>query len=91
MILTKATVIYWSVDPFANELLNTDRSAKLQQMQQEGKTDLSFQEVNPTIYKRFWIDIAAAQEYIDFMMGLSNIYGPGLITSTEIVDVNVTI
>lgn len=86
MSMTKLTVITWASDPMANEKLNTERWAKIVEMQSAGKTDGWYTESAPNTYQRDWLDEATAQEYIDFMMTLDAKYGPGLIASATIID-----
>ena len=67
------TVITWGSYEDQNENLDFDieREAKLQNMAMENKTDGSAIIVSPTITKRFFVDTAAAQEYIDFIMAVA--------------------
>jgi hypothetical protein len=92
--MTKHTIIEW-VSPEANDgaitkdgtSLWAEREEKLNAMQAEGKTDLVWESVSDAKTKRSWLDQAAAQEFVDFIMTMDAKYGPGLVISTEIVDI----
>ena len=88
--MTKATIITWSSYDAqeGNLLLNDERIEKLVEMFEAGKTDNEPIQVNPRITIRHWADQAAAEEYRDFMLALSEKYGGGRIISTNIEDAN---
>ena len=87
MDLTKQTIITWSVDSTKIADLEYERMNKLIQLEAENKTDLQASQIDTNKWVRHWVDQAAAQEYIDFILGLDVKYGPGLVTSTEITDI----
>lgn len=72
MAMTKSTTITWrSKEDWQNPQLTEARAAKLNEMHAAGKTDLSYDNEDPEtelIWTRFWIDQAAAEEYIGFNM-----------------------
>lgn len=82
---TTSTVITWASyeDQMDNIEFDDLRSAKLTSMAEAGKTDGEAIIVTPTVTKRFFVDVAAAQEYIDFLVTNAPQYGL-TITSTEI-------
>lgn len=75
MAMTKSTTIVWasSQDQF-NTNLDTARTAKLQEMAADGKTDLRVEPINDTTTKRFWRDLAAAEEFVSFIVGQAELY-----------------
>ena len=82
---TTNTIITWGSYEDQNDNLDFDveREAKLQSMAMENKTDGSAIVVSPTVTKRFFVDTAAAQEYIDFILASAAKYNLSVI-STEI-------
>ena len=88
--MTKATIITWlsSEAQDGNHLLNDDRNEKLVEMFEAGKTDNEPIQITSSITVRHWVDQAAAEEYRDFMLALSEKYGGGRIISTNIEDAN---
>ena len=75
MAMTKTTTIVWgSEEEQYLPSLNTARDAKLTEMANDGKTDLSVETINPVTTKRFWRDTAAAEEFISFIMAQAEIY-----------------
>jgi len=88
--MTKATIISWSSynSQQGNLLLNDKRNEKLTEMFEAGKTDNEPIQVSPRITIRHWVDQAAAEEYRDFILALSEQYGGGSILSVKIEDVN---
>ena len=83
-VFTKITRIEWkSVEhQYGNEDMNYDRIAKIDAMLFEGKTDGIPTSVNETVTERAWLDQAAAQEYIDFIVESANTHGLTLISAT---------
>lgn len=79
------TIITWGSyeDQIENLDFDLERETKLQTMISENKTDGSAIVVSPTVTKRFFVDAAAAQEYIDFIMAGAAKYNLTVI-STEI-------
>ena len=88
--MTKATIITWSSYDAqeGNLLLNDERIEKLAEMFEAGKTDNEPYAISPSITMRHWVDQAAAEEYRDFMLALSEKYGGRRILSVKIEDVN---
>ena len=83
---TKTTKLTWNSDPLVQQI-EDERYMKLIEMEQAGKTSMElWQQISSLVVVRHWIDEAAAQEFITFMMGLDQKYGPGLIKSAEILD-----
>lgn len=82
---TTLTIITWASyeDQMDNLDLDDARTTKLNEMADAGKTDGEAIVVSPTVTKRFFVDVAAAQEYIDFMVAVALQYG-STIVSTEI-------
>ena len=85
LLYTTNTLITWASyeDQMENLDFDYEREQKLQQMVEEGKTDGNAIFDSPTVTKRFFIDRAAAQEYIDFVVTNAASYGLNII-STEI-------
>lgn len=85
LLYTTMTVITWASYEDQMENLDFDyaREQKLQQMAQENKTDVTAIIDSPTVTKRFFVDAAAAQEYIDFVVAGAATYGLTVV-STEI-------
>jgi hypothetical protein len=89
MAMTKSTTITWgSKEGWQNPQLAEARNAKLSEMQTAGKTDLSINNEDPEtelIWTRFWINEAAAEEYIGFIITRAATLNL-VIVSTEIGD-----
>ena len=86
--MTKATVITWRPD-VELDALNRARVDKIIEMIAAGKTEGNFEEVGPYTFKRFFLDEASAQEYIDTMQSLATQYSREIL-SASIEDVEVT-
>ena len=72
MILTKKTVITWPDDSnWLNENLNNARLNKIDEMILANKTDGVPNDLLNSVVERFFIDEAAAQEYIDLVVAES--------------------
>jgi len=72
MILTKKTVITWPDDSnWLNENLNNARLNKIDEMILLDKTDGIPNDLLNSVVERFFIDEAAAQEYIDLVVAES--------------------
>jgi len=86
--MTKATIITWISNEAqdGNLLLNDDRNEKLTEMFEAGKTDNEPIQITNSVTVRYWVDQAAAEEYRDFMLALSEKYGGGRIISANIED-----
>lgn len=80
MIITKTTTITWeSAEDQMKPDLQTDRIAKLTEMQTDGKTNTSYYTlVSPVCTTRYWRDLAAAEEYASFITGIAEIYNCGI-------------
>ena len=68
MAMTKKTITVWSTMPQTNTEFNIARTAKIEVMKTEGKTD----EVLPTpisenSFQRNWLNSAAANEWVTFL------------------------
>lgn len=87
-IMTKATIITWAseIAQIGNPSLNDDRTVKLTEMIQAGKSDGNANVIAPNVTIREWVDQAAAEEFRDFMLALDKKYGGGLILSVVIED-----
>lgn len=85
LLYTTRTVITWASyeDQMENLDFDYEREQKLQQMAEEGKTDVTAIIDSPTVTRRFFVDTAAAQEYIDFVLAGAAKYGLNIV-STEI-------
>ena len=70
------------------EITTSLDSKKLAQMFADGKTDGNPNILSPVVTIREWIDQAAAEEFRDFILGLDEKYGPGLVVSIVIEDAN---
>lgn len=67
--LTQYTTGTWaSADDQKNPQLESDRKIKITQMVSENKTDGIAYPQSPTVTIRDWVDVAAAQEFIDWTM-----------------------
>ena len=80
MITTKTTTITWaSHEDQMKPDLQTDRQAKLTQMQNDGKTDRDyFILVSPACTTRYWRDQSAAEEFASFITGIAELYNCGI-------------
>ena len=85
LLYTTMTIITWATyeDQMENLTFDEEREIKIQSMAAEGKTDTTAIIVSPTVTKRFFVDVAAAQEYIDFVLAGAAKYGLNIV-STEI-------
>jgi copper homeostasis protein CutC len=90
--MTKNTIITWlAAAEVTRELtsgsdrLGEERSYKIAQMLQEEKTDGLPTMESVYVHKRNWVDQAAAEEYVTFIIGLAAKYNTTIV-STEIVD-----
>ena len=90
--MTKNTIITWQEAAevtreltSGSEKLGTERSYKIAQMLQEEKTDGVPIMESVYVHKRNWVNQAAAEEYVTFILGLAAKYS-ATIVSTEIVD-----
>ena len=83
---TKATIITFqnTVDLLDPNFL-TPWFQKVVELTQQGKTDGSYEFLDEHRTVRFWLDQAAAQEWVDYCIAYSQAGGV-VITSTEIVD-----
>ena len=87
----KSVVIYENYDQNFIEPFLTERAEHAEQMFSEGKTDVypNFVYTDgsdlPNIGERTWVDHAAAQEWIDFVLLNAPTYSI-IIASAEIVD-----
>ena len=91
MAMTKSTTIVWgSKTAWQNPQSLEATLAKLQEMQAAGKTDMSYDIEDPEtelIWTRFWLDQAAAEEFIAFRRAEAESEGLGsAIISTSIGD-----
>lgn len=88
--MTKATIITWTSESSQvdNLVLNAERDVKIREMYDAGKTDGIANRISAETTIREWVDQAAAQEFVDFMLSLDTKHGPGLIVSTAIEDAN---
>jgi len=86
--MTKATIITWisAAAQNGNLLLDDDRNEKITEMFEAGKTDNEPIKITDSVTVRYWVDQAAAEEYRDFMLALSEKYGGGRIISANIED-----
>jgi hypothetical protein len=89
-IMTKATTITWAseIAQYSNTSLNEERNTKLAEMLAAGKTEGNPNIIAPNVTIREWLDQAAAEEYRDFILGLDEKYGPGLVLGITIEDAN---
>ncbi len=86
MSMTKITTIVWESANHQNEIQLTEvRKTKLDEMQADGKTDGGWEEVDDVTTKRYWRDLAAAEEFISFITEQSAIYNCSIV-STSITD-----
>lgn len=86
-MFTKKTRIEWaSIEhQLGNEQFNSDRVTLLDSMVAAEKTDGLPIEITDLITERYWIDTAAAQEYIDFVLLKAGVYNLTVV-STQILD-----
>jgi hypothetical protein len=67
-MLTKATIVtYDTVPDQYHEELAIMRENKIDELQESGKTDGTHVRLNELQIKRFWLDQAAADEWVAFM------------------------
>jgi len=83
LTFTTSTVITWASyeDQHDNLELDDARTGKLNTLASEGKTDGEALVVSPTVTKRFFIDVAAAQDYIDFITAAATQYGSTIVST----------
>ena len=68
-MLTKATIVtYASYDDTHHTELTVIRENKLDELTELGKTDGTHVRLDEVTIKRFWLDQAAADEWIAFMV-----------------------
>ena len=86
MSMTKITTIVWgSEDHQVHPNLNEARVAKLSEMQADGKTNSRWEAVDAVTSKRYWRDLAAAEEFISFITEQAAIHNCSIV-STSITD-----
>lgn len=86
MSMTKITTIVWgSADHQGETQLTEARAIKLEEMQTDGKTDGRWEAVDAVTTKRYWRDLAAAEEFISFITAQAEIYNCSIV-STSITD-----
>jgi len=86
MSMTKITTIVWGSADHQNEIQLTEvRKTKLDEMQADGKTDGGWDAVDEVTTKRYWRDLAAAEEFISFVTAQAEIYNCNIV-STSITD-----
>ena len=86
MSMTKITTIVWgSADHQDETQLTEARAIKLTDMKADGKTDGRWEAVDLVTTKRYWRDLAAAEEFISFITAQAEIYNC-IIVSTSITD-----
>jgi hypothetical protein len=74
-MLTKATIVtYNEVEDQYHTELSTMRENKIDELNEAGKTDGTHVRLNEYQLKRFWLDQAAADEWIAFMQVLAATY-----------------
>lgn len=87
MNLTKKTVITWQTAEDAdNPTIRQHRAAKVLQMAELGQTNGICVATAEATFERYWIDQAAAQEYIDFITAEANQVLGQVITNWQIQD-----
>lgn len=88
--LTKQTKIVWAsyADAFQEDL-HIDRTIFVDQMVYDGKTDGTVIVENDTTYHRPFIDLPAAQEFVDFITQCALEHNCTII-SHDIMDYNAT-
>ena len=86
MSMTKITTIVWgSAAPQEETQLTEARAIKLTDMKADEKTDGRWEVVDAVTTKRYWRDLAAAEEFISFITAQAEIYNC-IIVSTSITD-----
>ena len=86
MSMTKITTIVWgSADDQTHLQLTDTRAAKLNEMQADGKTNGRWEAVDAVTSKRYWRDLAAAEEFISFITEQAAIHNCSIV-STSITD-----
>lgn len=86
MSMTKITTIIWESADHQNETRLTEvRAPKLEEMQTDGKTNGRWEAVDEVTTKRYWRDLAAAEEFISFVTAQAEIYNCNIV-STSITD-----
>ena len=83
MILTKSVIFVWVNQPDGRNVAAID--AKLAEMAADNKTDGETHHITNLITKRNFVDVDAAQEFVDFYIALLNVsdYTPILTISIE--------
>jgi hypothetical protein len=83
LIMKKATIITWKQDPDQTNVaeLNRARIDKMVEMIAAGKSEGFVEEIAPNTFRRYFLDEAAAQEYIDSMQALATIYGKEIVSA----------
>jgi hypothetical protein len=86
MSMTKITTIVWESAGHQDQIQLTEaRAIKLTEMTDDEKTDGRWEAVDEVTTKRYWRDLAAAEEFISFITEQSAIYNCNII-STSITD-----
>ena len=86
MSMTKITTIVWgSADHQDETQLTEARAIKLTDMKADEKTDGRWEVVDAVTTKRYWRDLAAAEEFISFITAQAEIYNCSIV-STSITD-----
>ena len=75
MAFDTITTITWASEADQNNQdLAAARDIELETMTSEGKTDGSYLEVTPVTTTRYWLDLAAAQEFGAFISNAATTY-----------------
>ena len=86
MSMTKITTIVWgSEDHQTHANLHEARIIKLADMGADGKTNGRWEAVDAVTSKRYWRDLAAAEEFVSFITEQAEIYNCSIV-STSITD-----
>jgi hypothetical protein len=82
MEITKTTTIVWaSEEEQLQPNLDAARSAKINQMISEGKTNGALERISPTTSKRFWKDQSASEEFISFIMAQAELWNCDVVST----------
>jgi len=86
-MFTKKTKIEWASieDQLGHDQFSNDRFIKIEEMITAEKTDGVPILTSELITERLWIDEAAAQEYIDFVLLKTGMYNLNVV-STQIIN-----
>jgi hypothetical protein len=95
--MTKATICTVTqayldalLDPGSSNIeidtIHTTRDTRLAQLVVAEKTDGIETIVSPSVTSREWVDQASAQEWVNVLHELDDLFGPDLLSSVEIVD-----